>query len=293
MIKKKRTERQKGMDVFKIRAAIAAKEAGSLKKAAENLDYTPSAFSHIITGLEEELGVKIFDKSFKGVTLTPAGEKLFPYFTALYDSYENLTEKAKVLSKSGDYIKIGAISSVAKSVLPDLIKSFNEKKPDVKIKLVVGDDHRESLLKGSADLFFTDENDDNFEFAPLFTEKFLAAGSKELLRSKKNVTREELLSFPLILSKERKIVEYFGKLPDSATTVNSADYSAAISMAERGLGVTLVPEIAARGAYKLKTAKTVPELKRTVGATYKKNKKKNRTFGEFLAFLKEYFSEKK
>lgn len=283
------------MDTFKIRAAIVAKEAGSLKKAAESLDYTPSAFSHIISNLESELGVKIFDKSFKGVVLTPAGEKLYPLFVQFYDSYESLVEKAKSLADSGDgdFIKIGAISSVAKSILPDLIKSFDKKKPNVKIKLVVGDDHRESLLKGTADLFFTDEEDDEFEFAPLFTENYLAVGVKELLPAKKTITRGELLSLPLVLSKERKTFEYFGKLPESATTVNSADYSAALSMAERGFGVTLVPEIAAQGVKKLRAMRVVPELKRTVGAVYRKNKKKSRTFGEFLAFLKEYFSEKR
>lgn len=281
------------MDVFKIRAALAAKEAGSLKKAAENLDYTPSAFSHIITGLEGELGVKIFDKNYKGVVLTPEGEKLFPLFTAFYEAYENITEKAKSLSKGGEYIKIGAISSVAKGILPDLIKSFDRKKPNVKIKLVVCDDHRQSLLDGSTDLFFTDEPDEGFDCMPLFTEDFLAVGTKEFLPARRKVSREELLKLPLVLSKETKTFEYFGKLPDSATIVNSADYSAALSMAERGFGVTLVPEIAARGINGVRFAKLLPELPRTVSAVYRKNKKKNRTFAEFLAFLKEYFSEKR
>ena len=281
------------MDVFKIRAAIAAKEAGSLKKAAETLDYTPSAFSHIITGLEGELGVKIFDKSYKGVVLTPAGEKLYPLFTAFYEAYENITEKAKSLSGGGEYIKIGAISSVAKGILPDLIKSFDRKKPNVKIKLVVGDDHRESLLSGSADLFFTDERDEGFDFTPIFTEDYLAVGTKEFLSAKKTITKEELLKLPLVLSKENKTFEYFGKLPENATIVNSADYSAALSMAERGFGVTLVPEIAARGIGSVRTAKVLPELPRTVCAVYRKNKNKHRTFAEFLSFLKVYFAEKR
>ena len=51
------------MDTFKIRAVLAAAETGSLSRAAEQFSYTPSAFSHMLSAFEDELGVRIFHRS--------------------------------------------------------------------------------------------------------------------------------------------------------------------------------------------------------------------------------------
>lgn len=279
------------MDTFRIKAVIAAKEAGSLKKAAEKLDYTPSAFSHIISGVESELGVKIFDKNYKGVTLTEQGAELYPYFCDFYDSYESLTEKAKTLSRTqGAVIKIGALASIAKCVLPDLIKKFNDIHPEVKTEIVVGDDFEKLLVSGAADLFFCDGKREGLAFLPLFSEGYVAVCAKNGPLSGKSVCREELLSLPLIITKEEAFADYLGKNAENVTTIDSMDYSAALSMAERGLGVTVVPEMEVRGSKKLRTARITPPLRRTIGASFRAVKNKNRTFNEFMAFLKDYFS---
>ena len=58
------------MDTVKIRAVLAAAKYGSLSKAAQEFSYTPSAFSHMLVTFEKELGVRIFERSSKGVTLS-------------------------------------------------------------------------------------------------------------------------------------------------------------------------------------------------------------------------------
>lgn len=279
------------MDTFRIKAVIAAKEAGSLKKAAEKLDYTPSAFSHIISGLEAELGVKIFYKSYKGVTLTEEGRELYPLFCEFYGSYENIREKAETLSHTGSaVIKIGALASIAKCVLPDLIKKFNAAYPNVKTEIVVGDDFEELLASGATDLFFCDGKREGLAFLPLFTEGYVAVCSREVPLTEKTIVKERLLSLPLIITKEESVAEYLGNAAKSVTTVDSMDYSAALSMAERGLGVTIVPEIEVRGLKRLRAAKINPPLRRTIGVSYRAAKTGNRVFAEFVSFLKDYFS---
>ena len=52
-------------------------ETGSFSKAAEALNYTQSGISQMMAGLEEELGVKLFARINRGVTLTPEGEMLY------------------------------------------------------------------------------------------------------------------------------------------------------------------------------------------------------------------------
>ena len=54
-------------------------ETGSFSKAAEALNYTQSGISQMMAGLEEELGVKLFARINRGVTLTDNGTRLLPY----------------------------------------------------------------------------------------------------------------------------------------------------------------------------------------------------------------------
>ena len=63
------------MDTNKIKMFLLTEKYKSFSKTAEEFSYTPSAISHIADSLEEELGVKLFIRSRKGVELTEAGLK--------------------------------------------------------------------------------------------------------------------------------------------------------------------------------------------------------------------------
>ena len=65
------------MDVFKIKAVLTAVRLGSLSKAAEEISYTPSAFSRLLSSLEEELGVSVLVRSSIPVSNSPKREKHF------------------------------------------------------------------------------------------------------------------------------------------------------------------------------------------------------------------------
>ena len=62
------------METQKIKAILLAAEKKSLSAAAEELSYTPSAMSHMADALEEELGVKILERTRMGVELSEAGK---------------------------------------------------------------------------------------------------------------------------------------------------------------------------------------------------------------------------
>ena len=68
------------METFKIKAILAAAEYKSLSKAAEAYSYTPSAFSHMLSSFERELGVRILERSSTGVCFTEEGLRLYPHF---------------------------------------------------------------------------------------------------------------------------------------------------------------------------------------------------------------------
>ena len=61
-------------------------EAGSFQKAADRLGLTPSAISHTISSMENELGFSVLTRSKSGVSLTNYGEKLLPYVNGVLNS---------------------------------------------------------------------------------------------------------------------------------------------------------------------------------------------------------------
>ena len=65
---------------------------GSFQKAAEILNLTPSAVSHAIASMEQELGFSLFTRNKAGVALTNYGEHLLPYVNAVLNSDESLQQ---------------------------------------------------------------------------------------------------------------------------------------------------------------------------------------------------------
>ncbi|MFN9066374.1 MAG: LysR family transcriptional regulator, partial [Bdellovibrionales bacterium] len=71
------------MEFHQIEAAVTVVQTGSFRAAAEKLNKAQSAISHAIQSLEDQLGVKIFDRSTYRPQLNPAGKSLYPQFLAV------------------------------------------------------------------------------------------------------------------------------------------------------------------------------------------------------------------
>ena len=120
--------------VFKTVADI-----GSFRKAADILGLTPSAISHAISSMESELGFSVLTRSKNGVTLTNYGEHLLPYVNAVLNSDESLQQFiAETNGLKAGKVKIGVFSSVCTNWLPQIMSSFEEKYPGVKIEVYQG-----------------------------------------------------------------------------------------------------------------------------------------------------------
>lgn len=69
----------KGMTLLSYQIFMAVADQGSFHKAAQAMQLTPSAVSHAVASMEEELGSPLFVRSRRGVSLTNYGKELFPY----------------------------------------------------------------------------------------------------------------------------------------------------------------------------------------------------------------------
>lgn len=95
-------------------------ETGSFSKAAEALNYTQSGISQMMAGLEEELGVQLFARINRGVTLTDNGTRLLPYIRELANQKTRLRQAAfNINHKVEGKLRVGSISSIT-TVADDL-----------------------------------------------------------------------------------------------------------------------------------------------------------------------------
>ena len=74
-LKIKEADEAHNMNIEKIEILLKAIELGSLTKAANEYSYTPSALSHILTDIENELGAKIICRSYKGIEIEKGYEE--------------------------------------------------------------------------------------------------------------------------------------------------------------------------------------------------------------------------
>ena len=85
------------MELEQLRHFIAAAEGGSFSAAARSLYISHSTVCRSVSSLEEELGVRLFERSSRDFRLTPAGEALLPQAQNLLDAAESIKENMKTL----------------------------------------------------------------------------------------------------------------------------------------------------------------------------------------------------
>ena len=97
------------MDVKKLDMLLKVVNIGSFKKAAEELNYSQSGLLYIINSLEEEIGMPILNRDYKGVSLTHEGQILEPFIHELIEK-NNLFEEmvTKVTKKNENTLRIAA-----------------------------------------------------------------------------------------------------------------------------------------------------------------------------------------
>ena len=136
------------MENFRLRVFRAVAEEMSFRKAAEVLHLSQPAVSQQIRALEEEAGVRLFDRAGgeghgSQISLTEAGRVLLGYATT---AAETMAEAQRALAALNDEVvgelRLGASTTVAQYVLPRILGAFLRQYPQVKLSLVSGNTER-------------------------------------------------------------------------------------------------------------------------------------------------------
>lgn len=112
-------------------------DAGSFNKAAAERYITPTAVIKQINLLEASLGVKLFDRSHRGLTLTPAGRSLYQDAKYIIQYCRDSVTRAKnAMQADSNVIRIGSSPMTPAQLLMGLWAKINERHPDIKFQIV-------------------------------------------------------------------------------------------------------------------------------------------------------------
>ena len=241
-----------GTSTERYRAFIKVAELKSFSEAAHDLGFSPSAMSRMITALEKEWGIVLFERSKAGVCLTADGEQLLPYARRLTASEATFAEAVSAITggESG-HVRIGTFSSVATHWLPKVIGSFLELHPKITYELLLGDygEIEKWVQEGRVDCGFT-----RLFVSPSSNAVKIADDELKVLLPRNHalcqlssVPSEALLEerFFLLQKDGNTVVdeafEQCGGTPRSPF-VTWDDY-AIMAMVEAGLGVSILPNL--------------------------------------------------
>lgn len=240
-------------DLYKLFYIVANEK--NITKAANYLMISQPGISRAIKTLEEELNCTLFVRSKQGVKLTDAGKLFYEEVKKGIEIFDNAEKKlSNYLNLESGSLNIGASKTVIMNFLFPFIKMFNEKYPNIDIKIHT--DSPDKLIvkarNGLIDLVFVNypcevPGDFNYFNIKMVHDVFVANDKFNSLKDKK-IPFEELIKYPLIIpSKGGNTRYYFDKVCNSKGLVVNPKYEFTSStlvyeFAVSGFGIGLITE---------------------------------------------------
>lgn len=219
----------------------------SFKAAADELCITPSAVSHQIRALEEQLGVALFERGPSSLTLTEAGENYLQHMETMFSRLETVTEQLRI-RYGRDVIRLHIPPFFATEMLLPRLPSFLEVRPeaDVHINTVTGTitahpaEADVSILVGASP-----EDGHDHDCHKLFSQTFVPACSPTLLQRQPIDRVQDLNNHTLITHEGRRDgwerwAQSLGIDLRPKKIVRFDSMNTAAEAAEHGVGVALV-----------------------------------------------------
>ena len=139
-------------DWNKARAFLVTAEEGSLSAAARALDMAQPTLGRQVTGLEQELGIVLFERVGRGLQLTPGGAELLDHVRVMGDAAGRVSMNALGQSQALEgKICISASETYAAVLLPPIIAKLRILEPDIHVEIVVAN-HASDLRRREADI---------------------------------------------------------------------------------------------------------------------------------------------
>ena len=263
------------MDLRQIRTFVTVTEQGSVSRAAARLHITQPALSRQIRDLQQELGLKLFDRIGRGLVLTPEGEQLLVDCRALLKGADAVHERAQtLLCGDSGVLKVAASPVQIEAVFTAFLPEYAKRYPKVQVRLIeaVGPDILGMLERGDIQLGIllraVQIGSRPFSGREVPPVDLLAAYNPQFrARLGSTIEARTLATCPLLLLDTgfviRRTFDAVCRLAKIEPTIvmESRVPSNLLALAEAGHGVAVVPSVVMTHRHKLRTARIVHEGK--------------------------------
>jgi DNA-binding transcriptional LysR family regulator len=244
------------MTEAQLRVLVTVADTGGFSPAAARLSMSQPGVSRAVAALEAELGTPLLTRRGGRAAPTAAGERVLLHAREMLARAEAIRQEAA--ASAGDAtgrVRLGSFASVSAQLLPGILATLRQRHPGVEVTLFEG--HDEEVLgwirERAVDVGVVSRTAPDLDVQPLARDQLMAVlPAAHPLAAEREATLEALAGEPFVLSRggcERLILEAFaaaGLTPRVAFEVQEA--GTIIAMAAEGLGVSVVPELAAAAA---------------------------------------------
>jgi DNA-binding transcriptional LysR family regulator len=240
-----------------LRAFLAVARRGSFSRAAQDISLSQSAVSLSIRQLEAELGLKLLDRTTRQVHLTAAGASLVASGSRLIEELDAMLEGLRDIGlQHRGRVKMACVPAVARSLMPRCVAHCSTRWPNVTIE--IDDSAATDVLRkvGRGEIEFGIASGDvamaELHVEPLMLDPFrLVCRRDDPIAARGTVTWAQLAGRRLVMlnntSGSRNVIE--NTLARTRTVVEVvlelAQPSSILGMVEAGIGIAVVPELAA------------------------------------------------
>ena len=248
------------MNIQQLEYIVAVDNYRHFSKAAEASFVTQPTLSMMIQKLEDELGVRLFDRTQTPIEPTDIGRKVIDQARvsiAQIHQIKEIVEEEKGITKG--VFRLAIIPTVSPYLLPKLMQTHREQKTD--IRLVINEMTTNQILSGLAKgtidggILATPLHDDRMEERPVYYEKFLAyvSPNERFLHAKSSLEESDLNGAKLWLLDEvhcfrTQILNLCSlksnTIVNPAFTYEAGSIETLINIVDHNDGITVIPEMA-------------------------------------------------
>jgi LysR family nitrogen assimilation transcriptional regulator len=203
-------------DLRRLRYFVKVAELESLTRAAEALHIAQPALSQQIRMLESELGVKVFDRTPRGVRQTEAGQRLLAEARRLLDEMGSIAERVRSPSDPEGQIVLGVGQSIGSMLVAPLLQQAAQRLPRVRIQVreLLGGLLQDLIRSGGIDfaLSLNTVQSDGVRSIAVLSEEMCLVGPRRMVerhigrRPPANFRFRDLDGLPLYLSRQGQLV---------------------------------------------------------------------------------------
>ncbi|MBJ7339238.1 LysR family transcriptional regulator [Mycolicibacterium sp.] len=253
-------------DVRRLAVLQEIARSGSLSAAAAVMSYTTSAVSQQVTALERDLGCTLLVRGPSGAQLTPAGARLLEHVPAILGAITAAERDLASLSGTGaGVVRIASFASAAAVILPPALARLRAVVPGVDVELVGADPEDGVALLRTGDVdaaMVTEVPGGRPEFPDITTVGVYDDEFLVVLPLGHPLSDRIEIPFAGLATEKWIVSSESGTCPDTrvfrtacqragfepSVTFRAADYGTVQGLVAAGLGVSLVPSLAAAGA---------------------------------------------